>query len=178
MKGLIVYKGKYGATRQYAAWLRDATGLPLVIADTCTREQVAQNDFIVCGSSIYIGRLLIRHWLKKNIHALQNKRIYLFIVCGTPAHEIQKLQSYLQASVPAELLHLCHVYYLPGRLVYNKLSWFDKLMLRMGARLSKDPEAKKGLSDYDAVKKEQLEELLSDIRKFTGREVKPELIEH
>ena len=29
MKGLIIFKGKYGATRQYAGWIGDELQLPV-----------------------------------------------------------------------------------------------------------------------------------------------------
>lgn len=175
--GMIVYKGKYGATRQYAAWLRNELGIPLALSDSCTKEEIIKNNFLILGSSIYIGRLLIGKWMKKNLHQLQNRKLFLFVVCGTPPNESAKLQRYLESSVPAEILHACHVYFLPGRLIYKKLSWFDKFMLRMGARLSKEPDAKEKLTDYDDVKKENLKNLLNDVRKLTGIQTKTELIE-
>ena len=30
MKGIVVYKSKYGATKKYADWLGDATGFDIV----------------------------------------------------------------------------------------------------------------------------------------------------
>lgn len=176
MKGIIVYKGKYGATHQYASWLRNELELHLAPAENCKKYQLDLSDAVVIGSSIYIGKLLIRKWLKNNIDTLRNKKIFLFAVCGTPIGETKKLQTYLESSVPAELLHQCKVYFLPGRLVYKNLSWMDKFMLRMGALLSKEPEAKKTmLADYDEVKKENLDEMLRDIKRFSATKMKPEL---
>lgn len=44
MKGIIIYKGKYGATRQYANWLGSIFGLPVVEAGAETPEQLAEAD--------------------------------------------------------------------------------------------------------------------------------------
>ena len=30
MKGIIIYKSKYGATKKYAEWISEATGFPCV----------------------------------------------------------------------------------------------------------------------------------------------------
>lgn len=178
MKGIIVYKGKYGATRQYASWLRNELPLHIVLSDNCKAYQIEQSDVIIIGSSIYLGKMMISKWLKNHIDILKGKRIFLFAVCSTPASETKKLQTYLSSSVPAEVLDQCQVYFLPGRQVYKKLSLMDKFMLRMGAMLSKEPGAKKAmLTDYDAVKKENLDELLNDIKKFAGITAEPMLVQ-
>ena len=60
MKGIVVYKGKYGATRQYAEWLGAEFALPVQPAETLTREKLFLFDYIVIGSSVYVGKLLMR----------------------------------------------------------------------------------------------------------------------
>src|SRR5690349_2839651 len=105
MKGIIIYKGKYGATRQYAAWLRDELGLQLVQADHCKSYHIELSDIIVIGTSIYVGKMQVSKWLKKNLDILKKKKVFLFVVCGTAMDETQKLESYLDASMPAELRH-------------------------------------------------------------------------
>jgi menaquinone-dependent protoporphyrinogen IX oxidase len=96
-----------------------------------------------------------------------NKRIFLFVVCGTSPDEKEKLQKYVEASVPPAILERLHVYFLQGRLIYKKLSWMDKFMLRMGAMLTRDPKVKKEmLTDYDDVKKLNLLPLITAIRKL------------
>lgn len=164
MKGIIIYKGKYGATRQYAAWLRNELRLQLVQADHCRPYQIELSDPVLIGTSIYVGKMQITKWLKQNVDALKNKKIFLFVVCGTPSSEKEKLQSYLDASLPAELRNQCHIYFLPGRLIFKKLSFWDKLILRMGARMAQKPgERQRMMTDYDSVKREHLDPMLNDI---------------
>ncbi|HEY6504801.1 MAG TPA: flavodoxin domain-containing protein [Chitinophagaceae bacterium] len=169
MKGLIVYKSKYGAAGQYAAWLSNELRLPLMQADDCDEDDIEESNFIIIGSSVYIGKLLIRKWLLQNAFALQKKKLFLFVVCGTEPDEKEKLESYISSSVPGHLRSQCQVYFLPGKMVYKKLSWTDKFMLQIGARLSKEPGAKqKMLTDYNAVKKENLDAILKDIKTYAG----------
>ena len=167
MQGIIVYKGKYGATQQYAEWLSATLNLPAHIPGEITTEQLAGTDFIVLGSSVYIGKLQLAHWLKQNAVNIINKKLFLFVVCGTPPEKKEKIETYLQASVPSEIRNKCEVYILPGRLVLNKLSWLDRLLLKMGARFTKDNEEKKNmLTEYDDVKKENLDSIINAIEKF------------
>lgn len=84
MKGIIIYKGKYNATRQYAQWLADSLNLPMEIADNIGEEDLWRYDYFVLGSPVYTGKMLIKKWLKTNVRSLQGKKIFLFVVSGTP----------------------------------------------------------------------------------------------
>ena len=55
MKGIIIYKSKYGSTRKYAGWLKEATGFEMVEADKAKIDEVAQCDTIIFGGGIYAG---------------------------------------------------------------------------------------------------------------------------
>src|SRR5690606_21710609 len=82
-KSVIIYKGKYGATRRYAEWLGEALHLPLKTPEELPESDIKMYDFIIVGSSVYIGKLLIRDWIKQCADVLKNKKILLFVVCGS-----------------------------------------------------------------------------------------------
>jgi menaquinone-dependent protoporphyrinogen IX oxidase len=169
MKGVIIYSGKYGATRQYAEWLREDLKFTIVDPKNCENELESSTQ-VILGSSVYIGKLQLRDWLHAYADLLKGKKLVLFIVSGTPAHEKAKLESYVRSSVPPGIRENCQVYFLPGRLVRKNLSIKDKFMLWMGAYLSKDPNVKKAmLEDYDAVKKENLNELIRNVRQSNDK---------
>lgn len=167
MKTVIVYKGKYGATRQYAWWAGEELGCPVLTADEVQEKDIAEADSVILGTSVYIGKLQITKWLKKYASLLRNKKLFLFLVAGTPPDQKEKLDAYIRAGVPEEVRQQCEIFYLPGRLVMKKLSWFDRFMLNMGARLAKDPADKKNmLTEYDHVKKEHITGLLRSAEKL------------
>lgn len=168
MKGMIVYKGKYGATRQYAEWLGEEFKLPVLILDNLKVEGLLESDFVVIGSSVYMGKMLVSDWLKKNVKNLQNKIIFLFVVCGTLHSEREKQQHIIEDNVPASLLNSSRIFFLPGRLIRKELSWSDRLLVKIGASFEKDPVRKKAmLEDIDGVKKENLAEIFTTIRSRT-----------
>jgi menaquinone-dependent protoporphyrinogen IX oxidase len=168
MKAIIIYKSKYGATRQYAEWLSTELQLPLTGPENLTSQSLAMYDYVVIGSSVYEGGLLTRSWLKKHTKALQSKKVFLFIVCATPVTEKEKLDVIARNNIPETILNVSGVYFLHGRMIIEKLSWIDKLMLKVGARLQKDPVAKKTmLQNFDDVKKENIVELVNAVKNFT-----------
>jgi len=167
MKGLVIYKGKYGATKQYAMWIGQELQLPVASADRFHIDELPKYDYFILGSSVYIGKLEIKDWLKKNFNVLQNKKIFFFQVAGSPVEQIEKRQSYNKASLPPSILKKTQFYYLPGRMIMRNLSGWDRFMLKMGAKLTKDPVEKKAmLTDFDHVKKEKVIPIMEGVRTF------------
>lgn len=167
MKGIVIYKGKYGATKQYAEWLGEVLSLPVVMADNINGNQLTKFDYLLMGSSVYIGKLQIHKWLKNNISFISDKKVFFFQVAATPPEEKEKRQTYNQTSIPEELRNKFEFYFLPGRMIMKKLSWMDRFMLKMGARLAKDPKAKKAmLTDYDEVTKDKIFGMFAAIKKY------------
>lgn len=171
MNAIIIYKGRYGATRQYAEWLGEALQLPVADPKDIPAEKLRNYDLVILGSSVYIGKLELYGWMKQNSHILSGKKILLFIVCATPAHEVEKLREIESKNVPDSLKAVCTVFFLHGRMVMRQLSWKDRLLLKMGARFEKDPEEKKHmLQDFDDVRKENLQALLERTGKMLAAE--------
>jgi len=168
MKGLVIYKGKYGATKQYAMWIGQELQLPVASADRFPVNELPKYDYFILGSSVYIGKLEIKDWMKKNFQALQNKKIFFFQVAASPVEQIEKRESYNKASLSPAILGKIQFYYLPGRIIMKDLSGWDRFMLKMGAKLAKDPVEKKTmLTDFDSVKKEKTFPITEAVRTFT-----------
>ena len=55
MKGLVIYKGKYGATKQYAMWIGQELQLSVASADRFPVDELSKYDYFILGSSVYIG---------------------------------------------------------------------------------------------------------------------------
>ena len=165
MKGLVIYKGKYGATKQYAMWIGQELQLPVASADRFPVDELLNYDYFILGSSVYIGKLEIKDWLKKNFYVLQNKMIFFFQVAASPVEQIEKRQSYNKASLPPSILKNIQFYYLSGRMIMRNLSGWDRFMLNMGAKLTKDPVEKKiMLTDFNHVKKENIFPIIEAVR--------------
>ena len=174
MKGVIIFQGKYGATQQYATWLAEELQLSQLIPDKVDTAAIATYDYVVIGSSVYVGKLVLNSWLKKHADLLHAKKVFLFIVCATPPSEAEKLQVIRQQNVPLVLLNQCVVHFLHGRIIKKQLSWKDNFMLRLGAMLQKDPEAKKKmLQDFDDVRRENVISLVNDIMLYNQEGASP-----
>ena len=169
MKGIVVFQSRYGATRQYAQWIGSEMGIPVKEAGELTSQELGEYDTVIIGSSVYLGKLLIRKWLSRNWKLIPGKKFFLFVVSGTPPEKQVQLHSYLESSMPAEARDKCEVYFLPGKLEIRNLSMMDRFMLKAGASLSRNEVTKKQmLTDYNSVAKENILPLLEAVRRKTA----------
>lgn len=139
MNGAIFFSGKYGSTAQYAEWIGEATGLPVFDVKDA-RADPSNYDFLVLGSSVIIYKLTIRKWVKRNLAAIANKPIILFTVSGVEAGP--KLDGWIADSLPGDMVSRMQHVALRGKLDLSKMSWWLRLILRIGASKSDDPEAR------------------------------------
>lgn len=169
MRGVIIYKSKYGATRQYAQWLSNELKFPAVHPEEINADDIINADLVVFGSAVYMGKLLIKNWLKRNLDLVKNKKLFLFIVCATPPAEKEKLNEIVKNNVPLSIMDRTTIHFLHGKMNIKGLTWTDRLFLKMGARLEKDPKTKKEmLTDFDAVKRENITALINDVKAFNS----------
>lgn len=165
MKGLILYKGKYGATRDYAGFIGEALKWPVYTPEQLLTPTLNEADVLVIGSSVYAGRLLLHGWLKKHAEQLKNKKVFLFIVCATPAAKKDVLEQIARINIPAALREQVVVHFLRGRVVIKDLKWLDKLMLKLAAKGAKDPDEKQRmLYGFDAVNRENAFPLINTLK--------------
>ena len=162
MKGIIIYQGKYGATEQYAQWLGDSLHISFLSADYVTPAMLDGYDLVILGSSVYVGKLVIGKWLKRNFNSLGNKKVLLFIVCGTTVEDTLTQEQLLIENLEPEMLKTITVFFLPGRCIVSKLSRWDRLILKIGAMLQKDPIKKASMKrGFDRMDQKKLDSLIA-----------------
>jgi len=165
MSGAIFFASKYGSTEQYANWISKSTNLPVFnVRDK--KVSPAQFDFLVIGSPIIYFKLYNRKWLKANKSIIENKPTILFTVSGAPPGA--KLDGWIANSgLPMGfILKMKHVA-LRGRQKPEKLTFFDRAMLKIGAMKNPDPVARKEeLHGFDFMDKSAIKPILKIIHQF------------
>ena len=167
MKGVIVYKSKYGATSQYANWLADELGVPLVRAEEFSSKSLSDFDFVIFAGSIYIGKWLLRDWVKQNADALKAKKSFFVMVCGTPSSDFKEQERLANTNIPSSLRKNSDTIFLRGRVVIKKLSLMDKLALKFASSMVNDPVKKKEMQEgYDEVSRSNLVDVIRKVRQY------------
>lgn len=86
-KGIILYQSKYGATKKYAEWLREATQFECVETKKADINKVKEYDVIIIGGGVYASGVAGISFLKKNIGVLKGRNIIAFCVGASPYDE-------------------------------------------------------------------------------------------
>ena len=165
MKGIIIYKTKYGTTEKYAELIADETGLDAVNIDRFDIKDIYKYDYIVIGSPTYAYGLIAGGWIKKNKKTLLNKKVFLFSVGGIPAEDKDMLNKIAINSIGKDLFSHITYCHCRGVFKYNKLSFGDKLLMKIAIFLTKSPDGKKKmLEGYDLFDKVYVGSLINDIK--------------
>lgn len=162
---LIVYLSKYGSTRQYALWLRKA--VPGDLAELGRDEpDISRYDLVIVGSYIRKGMIAASSFLDKNWPLLRDRQVILFTVSGTPPGH-PALEASYNRSIPAEMRSGITHHALSGRLIRKDLTLFDRILLFFGRTFEKDEVIRRTMEkDYDHVRRENLQPLISNIREI------------
>lgn len=131
MKKLILYKTKYGSTKQYALWIKEEIGeSDIENLDDFDAKKLDSFDVIIIGSSTYMGRVSAKGFLEKNWHLLKNKKVFLFTVGVVPFESSEGKRSYEMISEEVRNGIAGHKK-LPGSVKMDQLNFFEKLVANM-----------------------------------------------
>jgi len=86
-KTLILYRSKYGATKQYAEMLQEALSCDLQLSKDATLTLMQEYDTIVFAGAIYAGGIAGLSVLRKNYAHIKDKKILIFCVGASPYDE-------------------------------------------------------------------------------------------
>lgn len=167
MKAVIIYQSKYGSTGQYAQWLASALGFPMLELADATSSAIANYDVVVFGTPVYVGSLLIAKWLDQNAGLLAEKKVLLFIVSGTTTDDPVQQQKVIDQNLGRGLRRSVSIFFLPGRCNIQQLSWRDRVLLKIGAWLEKDPGNKALMkAGFNKMDVKKLDPLVAKIQKL------------
>ncbi|MBN2259206.1 MAG: flavodoxin domain-containing protein [Clostridiales bacterium] len=166
MKGIVIYKSKYGSTKQYAQWISEETGIDIVSMDEFDVSLLTEYDIVVIGAYIRAGKIAAKEWLDKNVNLLKNKKIYFYTVSGTNPQN-KMIFELAKATIPIELQSSTQIFNMHGKMNYKELDRIDKIIINMGILLERDKEAKTAaVKGYDHVKKKPILGMIGSIKKY------------
>lgn len=77
---VVIYKGKYGSTEQYARWIAEALSCDMVEADRFAARDFAKYDNIIFGGALQAGGIKGFDLIRKNRRRLAEKKVVVFVV--------------------------------------------------------------------------------------------------
>lgn len=114
---VVVYRSKYGHTRQYAEWLAAKRDCEVVPLNKLRRKQIEAHDTVIFGTGVYLGKM---KGLKKVLRRCKDKTLVLFACGGSiddPAHEAIIVRQNLNGIEHPNLTF----FYVPGGIDLSKV---------------------------------------------------------
>ena len=129
MSGIILYKSKYGATRQYAEWISERTGFPCIKTDEADVKKLLDCDVIIIGGGIYASGIAGLSFLKKNIGKLKGKKIIAFC-CGASPYEKSAFETIVKHNFKGEIEDI-PCFYCRGTFDMSSMSFKDRTLCKL-----------------------------------------------
>ena len=170
MKGLIIYCSVYGTTEQYAEWIGTEVSLKKNNYKMISESDIKNCDFLVIGSFVLAHKLAISRWLRKKQELLKEKQLFIFSVSGAKPGS-KELDTVFSDSLPQPLLMKSKTYQFGGKMRYEDLTGFHKLMMKIGTFIEKDPKVKADMKRDMKVAKNNvdikfIEPLVNDLKEY------------
>lgn len=133
----VIYKSKYGATKQYAEWIAGDLGADLYENPDIKPSQLLDYDVIVYGGGLYARGISGIKLVTKN----PCNRLVVFTV-GAANPELTDYTEIINKNFSKELLEKTKIFHLRGGIDYGRLNFIDrKLMAMMVKMTSEKPES-------------------------------------
>lgn len=173
MKTIVIYKSKYGSSKQYALWIADAL--------QCKADDVKDvrfNELISYDAVIYVGGLYASgvngfKRFAKHLDVLRGKKLLLCMVGSTNPAEQAKYQEFFMNNVPEQYRDIVKPFALRGDQLFSKMSGLHRLMMKVPKSVAEKIPAEQRTEDD----KHFLEHFGEDVR-FASRENIQDIVEY
>ena len=168
INGVVAYESRYGATEQYAQWMRQELRIPLIEPERLDDQVLHASDFLVVATPVYRGKMLVADWLRDNQIRLRETRLFLVIVC-THFSDKEKQMNIIRDNIPSGMLAFSQAWFLPGRVISSELNTADAqylnlAMLSAQERAARDAATRAG----DPVRKENILPVIPAVHSFAS----------
>lgn len=141
MKTMILFKSKYGSSRQYAAWIADALQCRVEDAGLVKLDELLANDVIIYVGGIYAGGVNGYKSIQKHLGVLQHKKLILCMVGMADPAERGPYEEVFSRNVPEPYRNAVKPFALRGDQLFSKMNPFHRLIMNVPkAAVKKIPE--------------------------------------
>jgi len=143
-KTLVLYKSKYGSTKQYAEWIAAELKADLCEPPDFKEDWEKYSKVIYCGG-LYANRINGLGFIAKNAANLRRKKIVI-VACGLSYPHIElsvaRIIDGLARKLPKTIHPNVRMFMVRGSIKYSQLGFFEKIILNMLERTirKKDPQ--------------------------------------
>ena len=174
MNAVVVYKSKYGSTKQYAQWISKELEAPCIENKSLKGTDLLKYDTIIYGGGLYAEVINGITLINKNLDLLKDKKIAVFSTGITPLdcrgyYDTYVIEKNFKGGVPENV----KIFNFLGKMLTSELSLVHKTALKSLKKImssKQNPtEMEKLLIDLcdvnaDLTDRSQIKELIEYVR--------------
>lgn len=174
MKAVVVYKSKYGSTKQYADWISEALVCDVFEAKNVSIDDLKKYDTIIYGGGLYGEVINGVSLVTKNFNILSDKKIIIYTTGITPLdcrdyYDKLVLDKNFKEGVPGNV----KVFNFLGKMVVSELSLVHRTAIKTLKKImsgKENPSEMEKLlielcdADGDFTDKAEIKELLAYVK--------------
>ena len=124
MTKIVIYKSRYGSTKDYAQWIAEALGCQALEAKTVKADDLENYDTIVYGGGLYAEVINGVSLITKNLNRLKDKKIAVFSTGITPLdcreyYDTYVIEKNFKQGVPENV----KIFNFMGKMILDELSF-------------------------------------------------------
>ena len=172
MRPIVIYKTKYGSTKDYAMWIAEALGCEAVEAKTVKIDDIIGYDTIIYGGGLYSEVINGVTLITKNFEKLKDKKLIVYTTGITPIACRGYYDTYvLEKNFKPYMLEKIKIFNFLGKMITEELSVPHRAALKMLKKIMSGKE-----------NPTEMEKLLIDLcdlsGDFTDKKAIKELVEY
>lgn len=136
MKTLIVYKSKTGFTKKYAEWISEQTDSDIVSINEIKKVDLNSYDSVAFGGSVHASIIGGLSKFKKMMAKINyDKKFIVFATGATPANALNIIETVWNTNLSEDEQRDIPHFYMQGGLSYEKMSFGDKMIMKMFSKM-------------------------------------------
>lgn len=150
MKTIVVYKSKYGSSKQYALWIAEDLKCKAEKAENINIQEILSYDVIIYVAGLYASGINGFKKIRKHLSSMQDKKLLLCMVGATNPSEAEKYHQVYLSNVPQQYQDFVKPFSLRGDQLMTKMSGIHRLMMKFPkAAAEKIPENERTTENID-----------------------------
>ncbi len=172
MDAVVIYKSKYGSTKEYANWIAKELDCPVFEVKEISKDDLVNYDTIIYGGGLYAEIINGVSLITKNFDKLKNKKVAVFSTGITPLDCRDYYDKMvIEKNFKPEMRDSIKVFNFMGKMILDELSLPHKTAIKA---LKKLMSGKENPTEMEKL----LVELCDKDGNFTDKSAIKELIEY
>lgn len=172
MNAIVIYKSKYGSTKEYANWIAEAAGCEAVDVKNIKADELSKYDTIIYGGGLYAEMIGGINFITKNFDKISGKKIAIYTTGLTPPDCREYYDDYvLKKNFKPYMMENIKVFNFPGKMIVDELSFSHKTAIKA---LKKIMSAKENPTEMEQM----LIKLCDESADFTDKSFIKDLVEY